>query len=119
MEYPIIFHVDQLRDGKSYATRSVKAVQQGKAIFVLLASFQVPEPRQPTFQINFDMSKVPPPEECETTEAKLERGIEERGMEMSQKMREYLERELQERKASAIEIRNVAKGYEEFNQSST
>ena len=37
---PIIFQVDRIRDGRSFTTRRVKAVQHGEAIFSLEASFQ-------------------------------------------------------------------------------
>src|ERR1044071_1113757 len=40
---PILYEVDRLRDGKSFATRGVLAVQHGAAIFAMSASFQVPE----------------------------------------------------------------------------
>jgi len=40
----IIYHVDRIRDGGSFTTRRVVAVQNGKAIFNLAASFQVEEP---------------------------------------------------------------------------
>jgi len=41
---PILYEVDRLRDGRSFATRRVVAVQHGKAIFNLSASFHVQEP---------------------------------------------------------------------------
>lgn len=40
---PIIYQVSRLRDGKSFATRKVDAVQKGNVIFTLLASFQKEE----------------------------------------------------------------------------
>ncbi|TAK69183.1 MAG: acyl-CoA thioesterase II [Actinomycetota bacterium] len=40
---PIVYEVDRLRDGRSFATRRVVAIQHGKAIFVLSASYQVEE----------------------------------------------------------------------------
>jgi len=40
---PIVFTVDPIRDGRSFTTRRVVAVQDGKAIFNLAASFQVVE----------------------------------------------------------------------------
>ena len=40
---PIIYEVDRIRDGVSFATRSVVAIQHGKAIFSLSASFQKEE----------------------------------------------------------------------------
>ncbi len=40
---PIIYQVERLRDGSSFTTRRVTAIQHGKAIFSLEASFQVDE----------------------------------------------------------------------------
>ena len=40
---PIVYEVDRIRDGGSFTTRRVVAVQHGKAIFSLEASFQVDE----------------------------------------------------------------------------
>ena len=41
---PIIYHVDRIRDGRSFTTRRVVAKQRGQAIFNMAASFQRPEP---------------------------------------------------------------------------
>ncbi|WP_030265354.1 acyl-CoA thioesterase [Streptomyces sp. NRRL B-24484] len=57
---PIVYQVDRVRDGSSYATRRVTAVQRGEAIFTMSASFKRPESsveRQRT------MPPVPGPEE--------------------------------------------------------
>lgn len=40
---PIIYEVERLRDGGSFTTRTVVAIQHGKAIFTLAASFQADE----------------------------------------------------------------------------
>jgi len=40
---PIVYEVDRIRDGRSFTTRTVKAIQHGRAIFSLSASFQVRE----------------------------------------------------------------------------
>ncbi|MFK7928987.1 MAG: acyl-CoA thioesterase II [Myxococcota bacterium] len=40
---PIVYEVDPIRDGRSFTTRRVKAIQGGKAIFNLAASFQIAE----------------------------------------------------------------------------
>lgn len=40
---PIVFEVDRARDGGSFTTRRVIAIQHGRQIFNLAASFQVPE----------------------------------------------------------------------------
>lgn len=41
---PLILQVDRIRDGTSFTTRNVKAIQDGEAIFSLSASFHVEEP---------------------------------------------------------------------------
>ena len=40
---PIIYDVDRIRDGGSFTTRLVVAIQHGKAIFSMSASFQIME----------------------------------------------------------------------------
>ncbi|NBE97011.1 acyl-CoA thioesterase II [Nonomuraea sp. KC401] len=40
---PIVYNVDRLRDGRSFTTRRIVAVQHGKAIFTMSASFHVAE----------------------------------------------------------------------------
>jgi acyl-CoA thioesterase-2 len=40
---PIVYQVDRIRDGRSFTTRRVVAIQHGKPIFHLSASFQVHE----------------------------------------------------------------------------
>lgn len=41
---PIVFKVDRLRDGTSFTTRRVLAVQHGQTTFAMSASFQIDEP---------------------------------------------------------------------------
>jgi acyl-CoA thioesterase-2 len=57
---PIIYDVDRIRDGKSFATRRVVAIQHGAAIFSMSASFHVDEPG---FAHAAPMPDVPPPED--------------------------------------------------------
>src|SRR5438270_11493171 len=40
---PIVYEVDRIRDGRSFTTRRVVAIQRGQAIFSLSASFQLAE----------------------------------------------------------------------------
>lgn len=47
---PILFEVERVRDGKSFATRSVKAVQENRCIFTTIVSFHRDEPG-PSYQI--------------------------------------------------------------------
>jgi acyl-CoA thioesterase-2 len=41
---PIIYEVDRIRDGRSFTTRRVVAIQHGRAIFSMSASFHEDEP---------------------------------------------------------------------------
>lgn len=43
VDMPIVYEVDRIRDGKSFTTRRVVAIQNGKPIFNLSASFQISE----------------------------------------------------------------------------
>lgn len=59
-ELPITYSVERVRDGRTFATRSVVAAQGGNAIFTMTASFKQPEQvghRQSTMPV------VPAPEE--------------------------------------------------------
>jgi acyl-CoA thioesterase-2 len=56
---PIIYEVDRIRDGKSFTTRRVMAIQHGEAIFNLQASFHIHEEG---FDHQAAMPDVPPPE---------------------------------------------------------
>ncbi len=56
---PIVYFVDRLRDGKSFTTRQVTAIQHGRAIFNMSASFQRPEDG---LEHQASMPDVPPPE---------------------------------------------------------
>jgi acyl-CoA thioesterase-2 len=42
-EKPVVYTVENLRDGRSFSSRRVKAVQHGRIIFSMVASFQIPE----------------------------------------------------------------------------
>jgi acyl-CoA thioesterase-2 len=60
---PIVYEVDRIRDGKSFTTRRVVAVQHGRAIFHLSASFQITEPG---VEHQAAMPEVPDPESVPT-----------------------------------------------------
>ena len=67
---PILYEVDRARDGKSFTTRRVVAIQHGEQIFNLAASFHVPEQG---LEHQFDMPKVPGPETLEPEDARRRR----------------------------------------------
>ncbi len=56
---PIVYFVDRARDGHSFTSRRVTAIQHGAQIFNLSASFQRPEPG---LEHQSTMPQVPPPE---------------------------------------------------------
>jgi acyl-CoA thioesterase II len=67
---PLIYMVDRVRDGRSFTTRRVSAIQHGKTIFTLSASFHQPEPGP----VHADpMPDVPPPDAIEPTSTRLAR----------------------------------------------
>ena len=66
---PIIYEVDRIRDGKSFTTRRVVAIQHGKAIFNLAVSFQVVE-NGPDHQDPMPLD-VPDPETLPSFEERL------------------------------------------------
>jgi acyl-CoA thioesterase-2 len=66
---PILYQVDRTRDGRSFSTRRVTAIQHGKPIFALSASFQRDE-SGPEHQI--PMPEAPDPESLATFEERVE-----------------------------------------------
>jgi acyl-CoA thioesterase-2 len=83
---PIVYDVERVRDGRSFSTRRVKAIQHGRAIFVMSVSFHGDEPglvHQATMPV------VPGPEDLPT-----ENEIKERVLPlMPDPVRRYYERE--------------------------
>src|SRR3954467_506193 len=56
---PIIYEVDRIRDGKSFLTRRVVAIQHGEAIFTMAVSFHRVEPG---IEHQAQMPEVPGPD---------------------------------------------------------
>lgn len=101
---PIIYYVERLREGHSYSTRSVKAVQNGKTIFQLLCSFHVPEPWQPSYQ--WPMPEVPKLEDCELEEDLFKRRAVQDGMD--KKLKEIILTYAAERANGPIAVRRAS-----------
>ncbi len=59
LQAPIIYEVERIRDGRSFATRRVVAIQHGRPIFNMSVSFQVAEKG---FEHQAPMPEVPGPE---------------------------------------------------------
>ena len=64
MAAPIVYEVDRIRDGGSFSARRVQAIQHGRPILSMIASFQVPEKG---FEHQAAMPEVPPPEALAST----------------------------------------------------
>jgi acyl-CoA thioesterase-2 len=62
IEAPIVYEVDRVRDGGSFSTRRVVAIQHGEPIFNMGASFQISEPG---VEHQLSMPEVPKPEDIE------------------------------------------------------
>jgi acyl-CoA thioesterase-2 len=58
-EAPIVYQVERVRDGRSFSARRVQAIQHGRPILSMIASFQVPEEG---LEHAAPMPEVPPPE---------------------------------------------------------
>jgi acyl-CoA thioesterase II len=71
---PLVYLVDRVRDGRSFTTRRVSAVQHGQTIFALSASFHHPEPGPEHAD---PMPDVPPPEAVERRDDRLARVLGE------------------------------------------
>jgi acyl-CoA thioesterase-2 len=67
---PIVYIVDRVRDGRSFTTRRVSAIQHGKVIFTLSASFHHAEPGP---EHGAAMPEAPPPESVAPTGERLEK----------------------------------------------
>jgi len=93
---PIIYEVDRIRDGKSFTTRRVVAIQHGQAIFTTAVSFHADEPG---FAHQTRMPDVPGPEQLPTEE-----DVKARLASMPEPVRRYFERE------RPIELRPVEYG---------
>lgn len=59
LEVPIVYFVDRLRDGRSFTTRRITAIQNGEAIFNMSASFHL---KEEGLEHQIEMPDVAPPE---------------------------------------------------------
>jgi acyl-CoA thioesterase II len=83
---PIIYEVDRIRDGRSFTTRRVVAIQHGRAIFSMSASFHLSEPG---FDHQAAMPDVPGPEQLPSDTEIRDRVLPM----MPEPIRRYFERE--------------------------
>lgn len=94
MEAPIVYEVDRARDGGSFSNRRVVAIQHGRPILNLAASFQNPEPG---VEHQASMPDVTGPDDCKDILAV--------DSDLVQKMPEKMRRHMADKRA--FEIRPV------------
>jgi acyl-CoA thioesterase II len=94
---PIVYEVDRIRDGKSFTTRRVKAIQNGQAIFAMSASFHNDEP---SLEHQATMPDLPKPDALASAETIREALLQR----LPEPVRRYYARE------RAIEMRPVEAG---------
>ena len=97
MAAPIVYEVDRVRDGNSFTTRRVQAIQFGQPILSMMTSFQKEESG---LEHQSAMPQVTPPEQLPTQVELNQRWIDEAGP-ISERVREALLRDL------AIEFKRV------------
>lgn len=98
---PVLYQVERDRDGQSFTTRRVVAIQSGKPILNLACSFHAPEEGEAHAD---EMPDVPPPEELISDE------------EMAERMADELPAELMEwmRRPKPVELRHASGGRAPF-----
>jgi len=89
MAASIVYEVDRVRDGRSFTARRVQAIQHGRPILSMMASFQVAEAG---FEHQEQMPQVAPPESLPSIAEIRERWISEAGPGLPERVREVLRR---------------------------
>lgn len=85
--HPIVYEVERVRDGASFSTRRIKALQHGRQIFIMTVSFHVAEAGMEHQQ---PMPEVPPPESLPSSGELMARLVDK----LPDNMRKYWSREL-------------------------
>ncbi|KAH7104160.1 Thioesterase/thiol ester dehydrase-isomerase [Auriculariales sp. MPI-PUGE-AT-0066] len=98
---PLLLYVEKVREGRTYSTRSVKAVQNGRAVFVMMCSFKTPEPGAGEFALPAPKN-VQPPELCLNAETHYQNLLGRSDLTLQQRKR--LETSLADRRRSPIDI---------------
>ncbi|OZJ06726.1 hypothetical protein BZG36_00435 [Bifiguratus adelaidae] len=103
-QIPIIYQVERVRDGRSYATRTVKAIQKGRSIFTCMFSFSMRDPGI-TLEHQPVMPSVPEPETLPNAEERTRFVLEKADATLPRKYKEFLLQRLEEH--SPMDYRNT------------
>ncbi|ELU10040.1 hypothetical protein CAPTEDRAFT_18472 [Capitella teleta] len=88
---PILYHVDRIRDGRSFATRMVKSIQRGENILSMLVSFHGIEDQKLEHQ--YVMPQVPLPDKLMSYDELIMKKVGEMDG-MDDRTKRYIERYL-------------------------
>lgn len=72
---PVVYKVEKIRTGRTYATRFVTATQRGKSIFTMMVSYAIPE--ESTLKWSEKMPKVPFPNDLKSEIDELKAYLED------------------------------------------
>jgi acyl-CoA thioesterase-2 len=89
MSAPIVYEVDRIRDGRSFSARSVQAIQHGRPILSLIASFHIDEKG---LSHQAKMPEVPPPESLLSMRELREQWLVEAGDKVNERTQEIFRR---------------------------
>lgn len=81
---PVVYDVENMRDGRSFCTRRVKAIQGGKTIFFMTVSFQYPE--EGLSHQHGEMPNVPPPDSLQSDMRYYENVLDQLPVSMVEKL---------------------------------
>ncbi|KAF7339926.1 DNA repair protein RAD14 [Mycena venus] len=99
---PIVYFVERLRNGRSYLTRAVKALQNGHVVFMMMCA-RSRSPSRGSPRARGGMPSVPPPEECRLEEDRYEELI--RQEDIHPKLKQRLGEFLNDRRGSPIAVK--------------
>lgn len=105
-EKPVIYQVETIRDGGSFTTRRVNAIQNGKSIFVMAASFQL---KQEGMNHQIDYPEIEGPENFMTDIEQAET-IKEIAPNIYKKVMARYQNALEFRPAEKYAFENALKG---------
>jgi acyl-CoA thioesterase-2 len=97
---PILYHVDRIRDGRSFATRRVVGKQDGRAIFNMSVSFQQPEEG---LEHQAPMPEAPPPAAVPSNAERL-RAYRERSSHPAMDFLLSLDRPIERREVDHVDL---------------
>ncbi|XP_055955705.1 acyl-coenzyme A thioesterase 8-like isoform X2 [Patella vulgata] len=104
LDQPILYQVEATREGSTYCSRSVKAIQNGLTLFTMQCSFKKQE--SDSFEHQFKMPDVPKPDELKDRSQLYKDWIDETDP-SDESLRSILTSDLREAETDTCEVRPV------------